>query len=60
MWNRIINARAETVAERPGFRTVLRRSRCLVLADGFYEWRWLRLPLLRYQELPLLPRLKRR
>jgi putative SOS response-associated peptidase YedK len=34
-----INARAETVAERPSFREPLRSRRCLILADGFYEWR---------------------
>ncbi len=38
MGDRLINARAEEVADKPAFRTAFARRRCLVPADGFYEW----------------------
>jgi putative SOS response-associated peptidase YedK len=39
MGNRLINARGETVAEKPSFRGSFKYKRCLILADGFYEWK---------------------
>ena len=37
--NRMINARAESVVEKPSFRQAFQKRRCLVIADGFYEWK---------------------
>jgi putative SOS response-associated peptidase YedK len=35
---KMINARAETIAEKPSFRTAFKKLRCLIIADGFFEW----------------------
>jgi putative SOS response-associated peptidase YedK len=37
--NRMINARADTVATKPAYRQAFRQRRCLIVADGFYEWK---------------------
>lgn len=37
--SKMINARAESIAEKPSFKTLFARKRCLVIADGFYEWK---------------------
>jgi putative SOS response-associated peptidase YedK len=37
--NKLINAKSETILEKPSFKNSFRSKRCLVLSDGFYEWR---------------------
>jgi len=37
--NKMINARAETLSQKPSFRLAFKKRRCLIIADGFYEWR---------------------
>lgn len=51
---KLINARAETLWEKPSFRDAVRRRRCLILADGFYEWR----QTLQSKKTPIYVRLK--
>ncbi len=36
--NRLLNARAETIADKPSFRAAIKKRRCLIVTDGYYEW----------------------
>ena len=58
--SRLINARAETVASKPAFRRAFARHRCLLPADGFYEWEKVRGPEERAQAAVLHPPRRRR
>ena len=51
--NRMINARSETITLKPSFREAFKNRRCLVMADGFYEWQKLK-----GKKLPFLFRMK--
>ena len=55
---KMFNARAETVAEKPSFRNAFRKSRCLILADGFYEFSSESTPQSRGKKTPYFIRLK--
>jgi putative SOS response-associated peptidase YedK len=37
--HKLINARAETIGEKPSFRAAFKKRRCLIIVDGFYEWK---------------------
>ncbi|MEZ5197073.1 MAG: SOS response-associated peptidase [Bacteroidales bacterium] len=37
--NKLINSKAETITEKPSFKSAFKKKRCLVLSDGFYEWK---------------------
>lgn len=42
--NRLLNARSDGVADKPAFRTAFKKRRCLIVADGFYEWKAAKAP----------------